>query len=196
MRPEERLDRYARLAVEVGSNIGEGQDLWLSALPEHAPLVRAIARCAYERGARYVDVDYSDQHVRRARIELADEETLGWTPPWVLEKSRLPRGRARRADPDRRRSRARAARRPRRHARRQDPDARAGRAVRRGDEPAAAQLDDRGLPERGLGGAVFGEPDVERLWDAVASATRLDEPDPVDAWRRAHREARRARERC
>ena len=86
MSPEDRLDRYARLAVEVGSNVGEGQVLWLSALPEHAPLARAIARCAYERGARYVDVDYSDQHVRRARIEFAEEETLDWTPPWVLEK--------------------------------------------------------------------------------------------------------------
>jgi len=27
------------------------------------------------------------------------------------------------------------------------------------------------------------EPDVERLWDAVITATRLDEPDPVAAWR-------------
>jgi aminopeptidase len=29
---------------------------------------------------------------------------------------------------------------------------------------------------------VFGEPDVERLWAAVATAVRLDEPDPVAAW--------------
>jgi aminopeptidase len=86
MSTAERLDRYARLAVEVGANVGEGQVLWLSALPEHAPLARAIARCAYERGARYVDVDYSDQHVRRARIQHAGEDTLDWTPPWVLEK--------------------------------------------------------------------------------------------------------------
>ena len=68
------------------SNIGPGQLVWISALPEHAPLVRAIARCAYENGARYVDVDYSDQHVRRARIQHAEEETLDWTPPWVLTK--------------------------------------------------------------------------------------------------------------
>ena len=86
MRADERLERYARLAVEVGSNIGAGQLVWISALPEHAPLVRAIARCAYENGARYVDVDYSDQHVRRARIQHAEEETLDWTPPWVLTK--------------------------------------------------------------------------------------------------------------
>ena len=26
---------------------------------------------------------------------------------------------------------------------------------------------------------MFGEPDVERLWDAVAYSVRLDEPDPV-----------------
>jgi aminopeptidase len=29
---------------------------------------------------------------------------------------------------------------------------------------------------------VFGEPDVARLWDALAVALRLDEPDPVAAW--------------
>ena len=30
---------------------------------------------------------------------------------------------------------------------------------------------------------MFGEPDVERLWAALATAVRLDEPDPVAAWR-------------
>jgi aminopeptidase len=40
---------------------------------------------------------------------------------------------------------------------------------------------------------VFGEPDVERLWQAIADTVRLDEADPVDAWRR-HGE--RLRERC
>jgi aminopeptidase len=38
-------------------------------------------------------------------------------------------------------------------------------------------------PNEGWARTVFGEPDVERLWDAVASATRLDEPDPIEAWR-------------
>ena len=76
MTPEERLERYARLAVEVGSNVGEGQIVWVIALPEHAPLAREIARIAYEKGARYVDVDYADHHVRRARIELADGTRL------------------------------------------------------------------------------------------------------------------------
>jgi aminopeptidase len=38
-------------------------------------------------------------------------------------------------------------------------------------------------PNAGWAETVFGEPDVERLWDAVAFCTRLDEPDPVTAWR-------------
>ena len=29
---------------------------------------------------------------------------------------------------------------------------------------------------------MFGEPDVERLWEAYQSAVRLDQPDPVAAW--------------
>jgi aminopeptidase len=37
-------------------------------------------------------------------------------------------------------------------------------------------------PNEGWARTVFGEPDVERLWDAVATAVRLDEPDPVKAW--------------
>ena len=38
-------------------------------------------------------------------------------------------------------------------------------------------------PNEGWAQEVFGEPDVERLWQAVAFCTRLDEPDPVAAWR-------------
>ena len=38
-------------------------------------------------------------------------------------------------------------------------------------------------PNAGWAEKVFGEPDVERLWEAVAFCTRLDEDDPVAAWR-------------
>jgi aminopeptidase len=39
-------------------------------------------------------------------------------------------------------------------------------------------------PNEGWARTVFGEPDVDRLWHAVANAVRLDEPDPVAAWHR------------
>ena len=38
-------------------------------------------------------------------------------------------------------------------------------------------------PNEGWAEQMFGEPDVERLWEAVAFCTRLDEDDPVAAWR-------------
>ena len=38
-------------------------------------------------------------------------------------------------------------------------------------------------PSEGWATKMFGEPDLERLWDAVAFCTRLDEADPPAAWR-------------
>ncbi|MFG1907029.1 aminopeptidase [Kribbella sp. NPDC048928] len=49
-------------------------------------------------------------------------------------------------------------------------------------------------PNAGWATQVYGQPDVERLWTAVAFAMRLDEPDPVGRWRaRATTLAARAR---
>ena len=44
--------------------------------------MRAVAAAAYERGALFVDVQYFDPLVKRARIEHADPETLDFVPSW------------------------------------------------------------------------------------------------------------------
>ena len=49
------IDAYSRLLIQVGVNLQEGQLLTINAFVEHAPVVRAVARAAYEAGARYVD---------------------------------------------------------------------------------------------------------------------------------------------
>jgi aminopeptidase len=181
--PEERLEQYARLTVEVGSNVGEGQVLWLTGHVEHAPFMRAVARAAYEKGARYVDVDYVDGHARHARIQHADEETLDWTPPWVLAKVDYVA--------EHRGALIQVAGDP-------DPELFADLDGTRVGKTRMRELAQRYLsamnkrlinwaivayPNEGWAESVFGEPDVERLWDAVVTATRLDEPDPVEAWR-------------
>jgi aminopeptidase len=38
-------------------------------------------------------------------------------------------------------------------------------------------------PTEGWAAELFGEPDVERLWTEIEAVTRLDGPDPVEAWR-------------
>jgi aminopeptidase len=180
---DSRLDRYADLAVRVGANVAEGQlvDVW--GLVQHAPLMRAVTRAAYGSGARYVDVHYIDQHVRRAMIELGPDEVLTWTPPWLLERARA-MGREHAAaivvtgDPE-----------PELLA---DLDGeRVGRARMlelaqenlRQTNDALVNWTIVSYPNEGWARTVFGEPDVERLWEQVAFAVRLDEPDPVSAWR-------------
>jgi aminopeptidase len=179
---DERLAKYARLAVQVGLNLQPGQTLAVNALIEHMPLARAIAREAYTAGAAYVDVYYSDQHVRRAHIEQAADEQLGYSPPWLVERYRRlgEDGAALCAitgNPE-----------PELFA---DLDGeRVGKARMREVAEESLKLSD-GLcnwtivayPNAGWAETVFGEPDVERLWQAVAQAVRLDQPDPVAAWR-------------
>src|SRR3954462_15277497 len=83
---EGHLRAYARLRVHAGVNLVAGQELLVDAQLEHAPLARAIAEEAYAAGARYVDVSYGDRWVHRAFVATADDDLLGWTPPWKLTR--------------------------------------------------------------------------------------------------------------
>src|SRR4051812_23964869 len=82
----DRLSRYPDLAVRVGANVGEGQYVLVDGLVEHAPFVRALTRAAYRAGARFVDARYADLHVRHSLIEGASEESLRFTPPWMVQR--------------------------------------------------------------------------------------------------------------
>ncbi len=182
MTPDERLERYAELAVRVGANVQPGQLVDIAGLVEHAPLVRALARACYRVGARYVEGSYGDGHVRRARIKHAPEDSLSATPGWLLERERI-LGREHGAaigitgDPE-----------PDLLA--DLPGDRVGKARMIAlAEETMKQVNERTInwtgiafPTEGWAQAVFGEPDVERLWEAVAFCTRLDEEDPVAAW--------------
>ena len=86
MGDDARLEAYARLIVGVGLNLQPGQDVQISGFIEHAPLACALARTAYEAAARYVDVLYQDNHVRKALVELGPDESLAWTPPYWITR--------------------------------------------------------------------------------------------------------------
>jgi aminopeptidase len=82
------LERYAELIVGLGANVQPGQIAEVRAALEHRALVLPIAAAAYRRGARFVDVQYFDPHVRRSRIELAEAATLDFVPSWHRERVR------------------------------------------------------------------------------------------------------------
>jgi len=177
------IDRYAELAVRSWVNMAPGQELGIYALSlEHTPLVRALAGAAYANGAKYVEATYDDQHVRRAMIELAPDEALTWSPPWLIKRLE-----------DRAENKGASI------AITGDPEPdlladldgeRVGRArpvelIKRAGELLSKRPVNWCViawPNEGWAKTVFGEPDVERLWEAVAHAVRLDEPDPVASW--------------
>jgi aminopeptidase len=177
------LQAYARLVVQVGVNVQPGQRVVIRSQVEHAQVARAITAEAYRVGASKVTVEYADQHVQRAAAELAPEDQLGTVLPHEVEGVRAWRedrpaiiGLTGNPNP--------------RLMEGLDPD----RLVKM--QPVELMREVMPLlatntvawtvvaaPNPGWAQSVLGTPDVERLWQAVAVATRLDQDDPVQSWR-------------
>jgi aminopeptidase len=79
---ETTLERLAELVVGFGANVQQDQIVAVSCEPGKEELTRAIAASAYRRGAKFVDVAWFDPWIKRARIEHAREETLDFVPDW------------------------------------------------------------------------------------------------------------------
>ena len=181
-REQTRIDRLAELAVRVGANVAEGQLVEVIGHIEHAELARATVRAAYKAGARYAFIRYSDPHVRKALIEFAPDEMLEWSASWDVERIR--------AFADENGAQISI-------AGDSEPELLAGldgERVGRARPKEAIELYLRSVseaqinwtivpyPNPGWAEIIFGEPDVERLWEAVEFALRLDLDDPVAAW--------------
>lgn len=183
MSADRRLERYAEIAVEVGVNLQPGQLLFIQAYPEQAELARAVTAHAYRVGARFVDIYYADHRARRSLIEGGPEEMLPWSQPWLVDRLNYAREKQAASitffgdpepgllgDLD-----------PKRVAESRQTKLVETRLEMHAGEQVAWTL--IGAPTEGWARAVFGEPDIERLWRAVEHSVRLDEPDPIAAWR-------------
>lgn len=179
----DRLERYADLTLKVGANLQPGQPLLINAQVAHAPLVRVLADRAWRAGASSVFCYYSDVYLRKPLIDLAPQEALTLSQPGSVQM--LEDLVAQHAayvvlvgdpEPD-----LLAASDPARSGRAYQVDylRRWGKATSQ-RELAWTLV---GCPVEGWARKVFGEPDVERLWQAVERTVRLDLPDPAAAWR-------------
>lgn len=179
---DELLQRFADLVVQVGVNVQSGQGVVINADVAQLEITRVVVERAYAAGASWVEVLWSDAVLRRSDLTYADLAALTADRPWALERTRgwTEDGIASIAlvgTPD--------------------PNLYAGidparvAAVRRQEMTARQQAVMSGqwrwtvvaAPNDGWATQVYGEPDVNRLWDVVARAMRLDEADPVGAWR-------------
>src|SRR4029079_2162436 len=177
----------ADLAVRVGANVQPDQIVSVAGEPGKEYLTRAVAEAAYRAGARFVDVQFFDPYVKRARIAHAREETLEYVPPWYGERM-LALGEH---------HAARIA-----FSRPTAPGPLEGLApVRAGRDrlPALKEsikvLGDRTtnwtiVPAPNPAWAALVHPDLEpgaaleKLWEQIVHVCRIDEDDPLAEWQR------------
>lgn len=91
---QDKIKKYARLAVETGVNIQKGQLLVINGDVDCAWYIREVVKAAYEAGAGEVVVQYNDALVTKMRYEYANEEALSTFAHWqyVQKEENIKRG--------------------------------------------------------------------------------------------------------
>ena len=194
---QDRIDAYAALVVKVGANVQPGQEVLVQADVAHAPIARAVAEQAYVVGANRVRVEYADPYVRRSALRHAPTSALTDASQWELDRidEWTAHGLAY----------IRLTGNPDPHvfdgidpARTVLTSAELTTKTRRMLLGGQVQWTIVAAPNEGWATKMFGEPDLERLWEAVSVAMRLDAGRPeevVEEWRR-HRDLLGARARA
>ncbi len=192
---QEMLEKYAEAIVKVGLNIRAGQRLIITlgstrGVPhQFAPLVREIAKSAYSVGAKYVDAIFADEEMLRIRAQHAPKGSFDIYSKWQIDaiKDMIDNGDAllsiAGSNPDLLGG--------------LDPDV-VGQMQRAHLEnwgPIGAKVSSNAINWCVV--AAAGEawahkifPDlptekaVDKLWQAIFETTRIDQPDPIDAWKK------------
>lgn len=185
---DEKLDRLALVAVRVGLNLQEGQEVVVTASLDHIPFIRKVVAEAYKAGAYAVTVLYQDDVATLARYQNAPDAAFDFTPKWLADgiaeafRSNAARLGITGANPALLKD--------------QDPGkiSRANVAASKAMKPAMELVTRHSINWSILAGAtpawaklVF--PDlpeneaVARLWDAIFSASRITGNDPVQDWK-------------
>ena len=79
-------ENYAKLAVEIGINLQEGQDVVINASTNLATFVKEIVKVCYENKARRVTVEWSNDEITKLHYLNQSVETLSEVPLWREEK--------------------------------------------------------------------------------------------------------------
>ena len=191
---DRRLEIYAELAVKIALNLQPGQRVMIigplasgGASPEAAPLIRKIAKAAYQAGAPLVEAIYGDEEMQLVRFKHAADHTFGEYSAWLPDAlvKHVQGGHAilsvHANDPD--------------LLKHENPDRvstvveATAREVRPFRELISRnQTNWAVIAAAGAGWAtrVFpqlpAEAAISRLWDEIARLCRLDGPDPMAAW--------------
>ncbi|MGG4168077.1 aminopeptidase [Rossellomorea vietnamensis] len=185
---QEKVKQYAELAVKVGVNIQEDQPLWISAPLGTEDFVRIVVKEAYLAGARIVHVQWYDEEMLRMHYEMAPDDVFYEYPSWLAAAHEWVvdvKGAFLQIEAN-------------------DPDLLKGIDPERilNYEKASGDALDRfyeaiekdeiswsivAIPSQSWADKVFHElPTSERvasLWERIFTSVRIDQPDPVSAWK-------------
>lgn len=183
-----KLDKLAEVAIKVGLQLAEGQDLVMTGPSTALPLMRKIAEHAYKVGAGVVTPIISDEEVTLSRYRHANSASFDKAAGWLYEgmATAFSRNAARLAI---------AGDNPMMLAG-QDPTkvARANKANSMAYKPALEKITGFDInwnivayPSPAWARQVF--PDdaedmaIEKLANAIFAASRVDVADPIAAWK-------------
>lgn len=184
---QEKLHKYAELAVKVGVNVQPGQTLVINSTLEGAELVRLIVEKAYEAGARTVKVNWSDDTVTRLRYQLAAEDSFLDEPKWYAgELLELVENGAAilhviSSDPDLLKGVE-----SERMTNHQKTYGKAMSKFRQYQQADKFSWSIVAVPSAAWAAKVFpdapAEQQIDKLWETIFRTVRVDQPDTIKAW--------------
>ena len=184
---DRKLRNYAEIALQIGVGLKAGQRLLIMCPVEGAALARVVTEAAYAAGARVVDVLFEDDAVLLSRFQHARVGSFEEVPAW---RTQIQLDYAREGDPIL-------------SIRATDPGLLTGQDAEKIRAYNVALSTSRkeylehvygntfpwaivAVPIPGWAASVF--PDFstaeqqEKLWEAIFTATRADQPDALDLW--------------
>ena len=180
-------EEYAKLAVEIGINLKEGQDVEITASTKCADFVKEIVKVCYADKARSVKVEWLNEEIDKLLWLYEDEKVMSEVLTWQEEKAKH-----------------RAETLPCKiYVDDADPDAYNGidlkkyAAVRKARYSVLKKYSDMednrnqwvivAIPSVKWAKKVFpalsDDEAVSKLWEAIIKTMRLDQKDPVQAWK-------------
>ncbi|WP_434512380.1 aminopeptidase [Desulfitobacterium sp. AusDCA] len=186
------LEKYARLILTIGLNLQKDQILIINSPIECAYFTRIVAETAYREGARDVVIVWKDELFSKIRFMNAPENVFEEFPNWQKELylSYMRAGAAFLSiaanDPE---------------LMKDVNPIRLMKAQKAGNialkEYRESLMSNKNVwcvisvPTASWAKKVFPqaneEEQIEKLWDSIFKTVRVDQPDPVDAWKR-HKE--------
>jgi aminopeptidase len=185
---EQKLDRLAEVAVGAGLGLAPGQELVMTATLDAIALARRITEHAYKAGASLVTALFTDEVTALLRFRYGPDASFDAAASWLYEgmAQAYRRGAARLAitgnDPS--------------LFSQEDPEkvSRVNRATSKAYRPALELITRHEInwtivacATPAWAAAVFPNlpPDeaLARLWNAIFAASRVDQADPVAAWK-------------